>query len=139
MTTTDENTPGAESRGCNRMDAEGNEPTTTQMKEGSAMNVPTTIADADDLPDGWEHWFDGTIRRDRDVKSFPTIRTTLDTNPAGASLGVWVGSCETAGGPTQAYVSLEAHLNPNLTADEARQAAQHLLDAADEAEAVQAA
>jgi len=136
MTTTDENTPGAESRGCNRMDAEGNEPTTTQMKEGSAMNVPTTTAYADDLPEGWEHWFDGTIRRDRDVKSFPAIRTTLDTNPAGASLGIWVGSCETAGGPIQAYVSLEAHLNPNLTADEARQAAQQLLDAADKADEV---
>ncbi len=139
MPTANENTPGADLHGCNREGAEGNEPTTKTMKEGSTMTVPTTIAYADDLPDGWEHWFDGTIRRDRDVKSFPTIRATLDTNPAGASLGVWVGSCETAGGPTQAYVSLEAHLNPNLTADEARQAAQHLLDAADEAEAVQAA
>ena len=137
MRTTNENAPGADSRGCNRMSAEGNEPTTTQMmKEGSAMNVPTTIAYADDLPDGWEHWFDGTIRRDRDVKSFPTIRTTLDTCTAGASLGIWVGSCETAGGPDQAYVSLEAHLGPNLTADEARQAAQQLLDAADKADEV---
>ncbi len=44
-TCTNENTPGAESRGCNRMDAEGNEPTTQMMKEGSAMNVPTTTPD----------------------------------------------------------------------------------------------
>lgn len=130
MPTANENTPGAESHGCNRVSAEGNEPTTQIIKEGSAMNVPTPTLDVDDLPEGWEHWTDGTIRRDRDVKSFPTIRTTLDTCIAGASLGIWIGSCETAGGPTQIYVSLEAHLGPNLTADEARRAAQHLLDAA---------
>lgn len=129
MTTTHENAPGANPSGCNRKDAEGNEPTTAQMmKEGSVMNVPTI--DADDLPEGWERWCDGTIRRDRDVQSFPAIRTTLPTNLPGASLGVWVGRCETAGGPTHSYVSVEAHLSPNLTADEARQAAQHLLDAA---------
>jgi len=44
MPTTDE-TLGADPRGCNRMGAEGNEPTTTQMKEGSAMNVSTTTPD----------------------------------------------------------------------------------------------
>jgi len=44
MPTTDE-TLGADPRGCNHMGAEGNEPTTTQMKEGSAMNVSTTTPD----------------------------------------------------------------------------------------------
>jgi len=139
MPTINENPPGAGLHGCNRVGAEGNEPTTTQMKEGSAMNVPTTTAYANDLPDGWEHWSDGTIGCERDVKSFPTIRTTLDTCTEGASLGIWVGSCENTSGPTQTYVGLEAHLGPNLTADEARQAAQQLLDAADKAEAVQEA
>jgi len=47
MTTTNENTPGADSRGCNRMSAEGNEPTTQMMKEGSIMTVPTTAKNDD--------------------------------------------------------------------------------------------
>ena len=46
MTTTNENT-GADSRGCNRMSAEGNEPTIQMTKEGSIMTVPTTAKNDD--------------------------------------------------------------------------------------------
>lgn len=45
MPTTNVKTPGADPSGCNRKDAEGNEPT-TQMKEGSAMTLPTSAHDA---------------------------------------------------------------------------------------------
>jgi len=74
---TDENTPGAESRGCNRTSAEGDEPT-TQMKEGSVMTLSTSANDATQWLDARDVEWRAAQINDLDVLTVGCIADVLE-------------------------------------------------------------
>ena len=92
---------------------------------------------APDAADGWMLDNDGATRRGHTLLSFPDIHCTVPSARAGAYVSVYAGGEEVAGSMPEFFVNIDAH-GAALDAEQARQLATQLLDAADKLEEVQA-
>ena len=92
---------------------------------------------APDAADGWMLDNDGATRRGHTLLSFPDIHCTVPSARAGSYASVYAGGEEVAGSAPEFFVSIEAH-GAALDAEQARQFAAQLLEAADKLEEVQA-
>ncbi len=92
---------------------------------------------APDAADGWMLDNDGATRRGHTLLSFPTIQCTVPSAMSGSYVSVWAGGEEVAGAAPEFFVSIDAR-GPAMDAEQARQLATHLLEAADKLEEVQA-
>ncbi len=89
-----------------------------------------------DAADGWMLDNDGATRRGHTLLSFPTIECTVAMAMAGSYVSVYAGGEEVAGSTPEFFVSIDAH-GAALDAEQARQIAAQLLDAADKLAEVQ--
>ncbi len=92
---------------------------------------------APDAADGWMLDNDGATRRGHTLLSFPDIHCTVPSARAGAYVSVYAGGEEVAGSAPEFFVNIEAH-GAALDAEQARQFAAQILEAADKREEVQA-
>ncbi len=92
---------------------------------------------APDAADGWMLDNDGATRRGHTLLSFPTIQCTVPMAAPGSCVSVYAGGEEVAGSTPEFFVSIDTH-GAALDAEQARQLATHLLEAADKLEEVQA-
>jgi len=92
---------------------------------------------ATDTADGWMLDNDGATRRGHTLLSFPTIQCTVPSAMSGSYASVYAGGEEVVGSAPDFFVSIDAH-GASLDAEQARQLATQLLDAADKLEEVQA-
>jgi len=92
---------------------------------------------APDSADGWMLDNDGATRRGHTLLSFPTIQCTVPMAMAGSYVSVYAGGEEVAGAAPEFFVNIDAH-GAALDAEQARQLAMHLLEAADKLEEVHA-
>jgi len=92
---------------------------------------------APDAADGWMLDNDGATRRGHTLLSFPTIHCTVPSAMSDSYASVYAGGEEVAGSTPEFFVSIDAH-GAALDAEQTRQLATHLLDAADKLEEVQA-
>ncbi len=92
---------------------------------------------ATDAADGWMLDNDGATRRGHTLLSFPTIHCTVPSAMSGSYVSVYAGGEEVAGAAPEFFVNIDAH-GAALDAEQARQLAMHLLEAADKLEEVQA-
>jgi len=80
---------------------------------------------------------DGATRRGHTLLSFPTIHCTVPSARSGSYVSVYAGGEEVAGSAPEFFVSIDAH-GASLDAEQARQFAAQILNAADKLEKVQA-
>jgi len=92
---------------------------------------------APDAADGWMLDNDGATRRGHTLLSFPTIHCTVPSAMSASYVSVYAGGEEVAGAAPEFFVSIDTH-GAALDAEQARQLATQLLDAADKLEEVQA-
>ncbi len=92
---------------------------------------------APDVADGWMLDNDGATRRGHTLLSYPAIPCTVPSARAGSYVSVYAGGGEVAGSVPEFFVSIDAH-GAALDAEQARQLAAQILNAAGKLEEVQA-
>ena len=92
---------------------------------------------APDAADGWMLDNDGATRRGHTLQDFPTIRCTVPSARSGSYVSVYAGGEEVVGSAPEFFVNIEAH-GAALDAEQARQFAAQVLNAAGKLEEVQA-